>query len=305
MVFIKKVRSRNKTYYYLVHSYREGEEIFQETIRRLTLKEANDPNFIEKFIEMHPEYQKTGVKAIILAAGKSLRLFPHSQNVPKGLIPVGGKPILQYIVENLKSNGINDIMIVTGFQDEKIRNLLGKKIKYIYNPFFNISNILSSAWFASQEMNSSLFILYGDILFNKTIITDLLNDERDFVITISSSRINHEAEKVITDDDTLVEISRNIPSNEAIYEFAGIAKFSKAGAIILGETLEEMAREEGFLDFFFTASLERLMLKGYRINTFQIPPDHWIDIDYPKDLQRAINEILPNITNSSQKGEKR
>ena len=299
MVFIKKVRSRNKTYYYLVHSYREGDEIFQETIRRLTLKEANDPDFIEKFIEMHPEYQKTGIKAIILAAGKSLRLFPHSQNVPKGLIPVGGKPILQYMVENLKSNGINDIVMVTGFQDEKIRNLLGKKIKYIYNPFFNISNILSSAWFASQEMNSSLFILYGDILFNKTIITDLLNDERDFVITISSSRINHEAEKVITDGDTLVEISKDIPSNEAIYEFAGIVKLSKAGAIILGETLEEMAREEGFLDFFFTASLERLMLKGYRINTFQIPPDHWIDIDYPKDLQRAINEILPNITNSS------
>ncbi len=299
MVFIKKVRSKNKTYYYLVHSYREGEEIFQETIRRLTLKEANDPNFIENFVEMHPEYQKTGLKAIILAAGKSLRLFPYSQNVPKGLIPIGGKPILQYMVENLKSNGINDIVMVTGFQDEKIRKFLGNKVKYIYNPFFNISNILSSAWFACREMDSPLFLLYGDILFNKEVIADLLDDQRDFVITYSSSRIDHEAEKVITDGNTLAEISKNISSNEAIYEFAGIIKFSKAGAIILGETLEEMAREEGFLDLYFTTALERLMHKGYQINTFQISPDHWIDIDYPKDIQRAIKDILPNITNSS------
>ena len=56
-----------------------------------------------------------------------------------------------------------------------------------------------------------------------------------------------------------------------------------------------MAQEEGFLDLYFTAAIERLVLEGHKISTKIISSDLWIDIDFPKDLQRANREILPNL----------
>ena len=122
MVFIKKVQSESKTYYYLVKSIRVGDSVRQKTIKRLTHDEANDPNFISNFMELNPGYRKTGIKAIIPAAGKALRLSPFGQNIPKGLITIGNKPILHHIVDNLHSCGINEIIVVTGFHNTKMRN---------------------------------------------------------------------------------------------------------------------------------------------------------------------------------------
>ena len=79
------------------------------------------------------------------------------------------------------------------------------------------------------------------------------------------------------------------------YEFTGIAKFSEEGAGYLRDALEEMAQEEGFLDLYFTAVLERLLLQGHKISTITTSPDLWIDIDFPKDLQRAERDILPKL----------
>ena len=57
--------------------------------------------------------------------------------------------------------------------------------------------------------------------------------------------------------------------------------------------MEEMAHEEGFLDMQLPALIQRLILKGYQISTKRILADLWIDIDFPKDVQRAEREILP------------
>lgn len=295
MVFIKKVQSGSKTYYYLVQSYRIGGTVQQKMIKRLTPEEAIDPNLIPSFLEKNPGYRRTDFKAIIPAAGKSLRLFPYSQDLPKGLIPVGSKPILRYTIDSLYSCGINEIILVTGFQNKKMKEYLKNEVKFIYNPFYSVSNILASVWFACPEMEGPILILYSDLLFERNIINSLLQDEHDISLVITSSIIDGEAEKVLVKDDYLLEISKDIPVSQTNYEFAGIVKFSEKGARHLRETLNEMAQEEGFLDLYFTAVLERLLLQGHKISTVITSPDHWIDIDFPKDLQRAEREILPNL----------
>ncbi|NHJ02909.1 MAG: phosphocholine cytidylyltransferase family protein [Candidatus Heimdallarchaeota archaeon] len=296
MVFIKKVHSGSKTYYYLVQSISDGRvNISQNTIRRLTPEEANDPTFISKFLQENPKYQKTGIQAIILAAGKSQRLFPYSQDLPKVLIPIEKKTILEHSIDNLHSNGINELFVVTGFQDEKIRRKIKSNVKYIFNPFFTVSNILASVWFALSDMKGPLFILYGDILYNKQIITDLLKDEHDFSVAITTYQGKIGAEKVLVENEYILEANKDIYPNLTSYEYAGIAKFNTTGVGYLKETLEEMSREEGFLTYLFTDILERLILKGHKIFTIHISPDEWIDIDIPKDIHRASNEILPNL----------
>ncbi|MFX0209535.1 MAG: NTP transferase domain-containing protein [Candidatus Hodarchaeota archaeon] len=295
MVFIKKVQTGSKTYYYLVQSYRIGGTVQQKIIKRLTSIEANNPDFIKSFKEKNPGYQKSGIKAIIPAAGKSFRLFPYSQELPKGLIPVGNKPILQHAIDSLHTCGINEIILVTGFQHTKMTEMFKNEVKFLHNPFYTVSNVLASVWFAIKEMNCSLFILYSDILFQKSIINSLIQSDEDISVAVTSTTIDNEAEKVVIKDDYLTDIGKDIPYGATSYEFTGIAKFSEKGAGYLRDALEEMAQEEGFLDLYFTAVLERLLLQGHKINTITISPDLWIDIDFPKDLQRAERDILPKI----------
>lgn len=296
MVFIKKVVSGSKTYYYLVRSYRTKNNVQQEIIKPLTKEEANDPNFIKKFLANNPGYKDIGVKAIILAAGKSIRLYPYSQDLPKSLIPIGGKPILQYSIDALKQNGVSDILVITGFQDHKLREALPLEVRFSFNPFFNISNILASLWSVSQEIDSPLLILYGDILFDPKIINLLIQDSSDIVLAITSSLFDTGAEKVIVQDGSVQEISKDITiSSSSVFEFAGIVKLSHLGAESLYGTLEELAHEEGFLDMQLPSLIQRLIHKGHEISTQRIPADLWIDIDFPKDLQRANREILPSL----------
>ncbi|MFX0185460.1 MAG: NTP transferase domain-containing protein [Candidatus Hodarchaeota archaeon] len=295
MVFIKKVKSGSKTYYYLVQSYRIDNNVHQKTIRRLTLEEASNPNFISDFLDKNPKYRKTDFKAIIPAAGKSLRLFPYSQDLPKGLIPVNNKKILRYIIESLQTYGITDIILITGFQDEKVRSQFEGEAKIVYNPFFSISGILASLWFAIHEMDSPLLIVYSDLIFEKSIINDLLQDENDISVAITTTMADGVTEKAAIKNGYLTEIGIDIPNRPENSDYAGITKFSAKGAFYLRETIEEMAREEGFLNFYFTAALERLMLKNHVISTRKISPDLWVDINAPQDLQRAERVILPNI----------
>ncbi|MFX0049658.1 MAG: NTP transferase domain-containing protein [Candidatus Hodarchaeota archaeon] len=295
MVFIKKVKSGSKTYYYLVQSYRVDNNIFQKTIKRLTPEEASDPNFVSDFLVKNPKYQKTGIKAIIPAAGKSIRLFPYSQDLPKGLIPLDNKKILRYIIDALQTCGITDIILITGFQDEGIRSNFEGETKIVHNPFYTVSGILASLWFAIHEMDSPLFVIYSDLLFEETIIEDLLQDKNDISVAITSTMADGVTEKAAVKNGYLTEIGIDIPNRPENSDYAGITKFSAKGAVYLRETIEEMAREEGFLNFYFTAALERLMLKGHSISTKKISPDFWIDINTPQDLQRAERVILPNI----------
>ncbi|MFX0174563.1 MAG: NTP transferase domain-containing protein [Candidatus Hodarchaeota archaeon] len=295
MVFIKKVISGAKTYYYLVHSYRVNNNVRQKTIKRLSPEEANDPNFITKFLIKNPKYQKTGIKAIIPAAGKSRRLFPYSQDLPKGLIPVGNKNILRHIIDSLQRCGITDIILITGFQGKEIRNYFEGETKIVHNPFFTVSGILASIWFAVHEMDSPLLIIYSDLIFKETIIEDLLQDKNDISVAITTTMADGVTEKVAIKNGYLTEIGIDVLNRPGSTDYAGIAKFSAKGASFLRETIDEMAREEDFLNSYFTAALERLILKGHAISVKKISPEFWIDINTPQDLQRAERIILPNI----------
>ena len=295
MVFIKKVKTGSKIYYYLVQSIRNGETVSQKTIRRLTAEEANDPSFLTKFLEENPMYQRSGIQAIILAAGKSQRLFPYSQDLPKGLIPIEGKNILEYIIDNLHSSGVNDIYIVTGFHDEKIKDTFQNNVKYLFNPFYNVSNILASLWCAIPIMRGPLLVLYSDILFNEQIIKDLVERKVDIAAAVTTYQGNQGAERVRIEDDYLIEINKDIPLNSTTHEYTGITKFSETGVFHLIQAIEEMAREDGFVQFLLTDLIERLIIKGHKIFPVHISTDEWIDIDFPKDIHRATKEVIPNL----------
>ena len=65
------------------------------------------------------------LKAIILCAGEGSRMRPLTLTKPKTMLPVAGKPIMQYNIESLRENGITDILLIVRYKEEMVRNYFG------------------------------------------------------------------------------------------------------------------------------------------------------------------------------------
>ena len=110
------------------------------------------------------------MKSIILAAGERTRLRPLTNEIPKLLVSFHGRSLLDYQIETLHSCEINNIVVVCGYQGDKILikilNLLNKNILK--------TNMLYSLFVPKDEMNSDLIISYGDIVYSKEILMSLI-----------------------------------------------------------------------------------------------------------------------------------
>ncbi len=110
------------------------------------------------------------MKAIIAAGGKGERLHPLTDTLPKPMIEVAGKPIIEHIINLFKKNGIADFVITLCYLPEKITDYFGNgrkfgvNIEYIYEkvdfPLGTASNISS----AKSLIGSTFIVTYGDIL---------------------------------------------------------------------------------------------------------------------------------------------
>ena len=111
-------------------------------------------------------------KAVILAAGMGNRLKPVTNEIPKPLVQVNGKRMLDSVIDALHENGIKEIYVVVGYRKEMF-TVINKKypeITFIDNPWFSESNNISSLYCARDHLENA-FILDGDqIIYNSKIL---------------------------------------------------------------------------------------------------------------------------------------
>ena len=130
---------------------------------------------------------------------------------------------------NLKSCGIHEIIIVTGYKQDKIRKSFKDTVEYRYNPFYKHCNQVKSAWFARNDMNDDLYI-HADVLLDLRILENFLN-EQDICIAVEPRKdFEEEDHKVLVEGNRVIEVHKETIPHEAAYgEFLGIVKFSKKG----------------------------------------------------------------------------
>ena len=119
------------------------------------------------------------MKAVILAAGQGTRLRPLTNHLPKCLVQVHGKPLLQYQLESLEQAGIQHCIVVVGYLGDLVQRHFGPRfgnvrITYVTNEKFNHTNNIYSLWLARQELNDDILLLEGDLLFEEGLLGDLI-----------------------------------------------------------------------------------------------------------------------------------
>jgi len=121
------------------------------------------------------------MKAIILAAGEGKRLRPLTNDIPKCLVKLFGKSILERQIEIYKKSNVTEIVIISGYKREKIQI---PNIQEYHNKNFDSTNMLETLFCAENELKDSVIISYGDIIFEKKILDLLINSKEDFSVII-------------------------------------------------------------------------------------------------------------------------
>ena len=118
------------------------------------------------------------LKAIILSAGEGSRMRPLTLTKPKTMLPVAGKPIIQYNIESLRDNGITDILLIVRYKEEIVRNYFGDGSDFGVNisyktqkDFLGTANAIS---YGEAFIDDSIIVLNGDIILDDEIIHEII-----------------------------------------------------------------------------------------------------------------------------------
>ena len=174
------------------------------------------------------------MKSIIIAAGSGKRIPEFSKLIPKSLIKINRKSILKRQIDLMTKSKINQISIVKGFKSNKIKF---KKIKYFYNKDYKKNEQLESLLSAKEWFNDDLLITFSDIIYEASVIQNVIKSKHDFTIAIQKNwkkkykkRFDHptnQADKVLIKNDRIIDIGKNLAEDKANGEFLGIIKIRK------------------------------------------------------------------------------
>ncbi len=257
------------------------------------------------------------MKCVILAAGASTRLRPLTDELPKCLLPVGSKTILERTIENVLSAGIPRIGIVVGFKAAVVRSFVkhrypSERIRFIVNPRYESTNngfslLLSREFHFSEKRKGyplqPLLILDGDILFSNKLLPHLIGktdkagetDRNRIAVRVEGP---HDAEEVgveVNDRNEVRKIGKNLPPDRTFGESIGMEFFVPSTAEELFATLERGVRVgEGRTDF-YEASFQEMIETGTVMEAVDVSRFPATEIDTFEDLEFARNTILPAI----------
>ncbi len=226
------------------------------------------------------------MKAIILAAGKGTRLYPTTLNKPKGLLEIGNETILDRLVRQFRDSGINDILIVVGYQKEVIINHFGDSVRYAYYKDFSSTNNLHTLWSIRDELNEDVIISFADLVLDNLILIDLIKFKSDFTMVIDTSKVLESTMRVSIADNLIKNITTTSIS-EANGNFIGIAKINKNGCKLLINQMSSMIN--GSLQDYYTIAIDNLARAGTIVNYLDVKNFKWREIDTLDEYEEVKN----------------
>lgn len=248
------------------------------------------------------------MKAVVLAAGMGRRLQPLSRTVPKGLIVIGEKSLLQHSLDALKENGINDVILVVGFLQEVIQREFGQeyrglKITYVVNEKYQTTGSMYSLSRAKDAIgNDDIILLESDLLYDpKAIAITLKAPFKDFVLVADVSQSGDEVYICVDKNKRIVELGKNIPDESkqrALGELVGISRLSRGFLAKLFERAEVNYRSREF-NYHYEECVFSMSKLGYPVYALFCKNLLWIEIDNKADLKRARKEHYPQLKRSA------
>ncbi|MEE8436941.1 MAG: phosphocholine cytidylyltransferase family protein [Candidatus Neomarinimicrobiota bacterium] len=232
------------------------------------------------------------MKAIILAAGVSRRLYPLTYDTPKCLIKVGSRAIIDYQMKALTAEGIKEVIVVVGYFREAVKTHLEKtwpaiNFTFLINEHFFETNTAFSLNLCTPALGrTEILLMNGDVLYPKMVLKRIINSEHDSVLAVDIKNCGREEVKVIEGQaNRIVAIGKELIEDNSLGEFIGVAKFSINFTRLLFDSLKRLISGGGKSDY-FEAAIHPLLadIELYYEDVSDLP---CIEIDFMEDLKQA------------------
>jgi phosphoenolpyruvate phosphomutase len=262
------------------------------------------------------------ITAIIPAAGFEKQLLPLIEDKPKCLLDIKGKTILERAVGSLNEANIKEIAVVRGYKKEAIAL---PNIRYYDNDRYEDTGELFSIFCAESEMKGRTIVLYGDIIFDSTILEKLLKSPADFalvvdlawrdqvqrgtppahlnpdLVTLAEPPGNSSHTRFVVGDNEhqVIKIGQHLPLDHVHGEFIGMAMFSEKGTQALRDCYhrsQDRYKTTGFHEASsvskasFTDLIQELIDQGHRVDAVPIFKG-WMEVDSFEEYQKAWARI--------------
>lgn len=241
------------------------------------------------------------MKAIILSAGEGTRLRPLTNDVPKCMVKLFGKSLLEWQLNVFHKCDVNDISVVTGYKSEKISY---SNVKYFHNPNYAITNMVETLFCARDILNDDVIVSYGDIIFEQNVLERLLNSKHDISIVVDQNwkkywqkrfhNILDDVESLRLKNNIICDLGNKVQNLDEVQgQYIGLMKFSRK---IIGELIHfyDTAKNKSaegknplnsnipFEKSYMTDFIRGLIHKGYEVNAIFIQ-NGWLELDSIND----------------------
>jgi len=232
-------------------------------------------------LDLHP---RLGMSAVVMAGGFGQRLRPLTKNLPKPMLPVGDKPLLEIMIQNLKESGIHRVHVSTYFQGDKIikhfgnGDDLGVEISYLTE-----DQPLGTAGILSQLNGSDepIFVINGDILTRIDFRSMLaFHNDHKADLTVAVRQYDLEVPYGV--------LECNGPHVNKISEKPTYRFFVNAGIYILQPESYRLIPEDQPFDM--TELIEVLISARRAVVSYPIT-EYWLDIGHHADYQKAQDDV--------------
>jgi mannose-1-phosphate guanylyltransferase/phosphomannomutase len=232
------------------------------------------------------------MKAVIMAGGEGTRLRPQTSNLPKPMLPLVGRPMMEHIVSLLRRHGVHDIVVTVAFLPDAIRNYYGDGselgVRMVYATEETPLGTAGSVRNARQELDERFLVISGDVLTDIDLTSVIeFHAKRAALATLALCAVDNPLEFgiVITHEDGSVERFLEKPGWGQVF-----SDTINTGIYVLEPEIFDLIPEGRSVDFsseVFPAALEAGQpVFGY------VADGYWEDIGTTAAYLKAHRDIL-------------
>jgi len=240
------------------------------------------------------------MKGVILAAGDGTRLAPLTLDRPKPLVPVLGRPLLDYTLDAFVAMGITDLVLVVGYREEMIRQWVGDgrrydaQVTYVSNPDYELENAISLYTARVAVPDQSFILAMADHMISPQILAHLLamGDDHDTLcidrLAQASPQVNDATRVWVATGQGGVGFITRIGKGIEPWNAVDVGVFLFTPAIFAA--IEDLLRAgQGSPNI--SQSVTRLIESGHGLRACDVSGAFWMDVDTLEDL-RYVEHIL-------------
>lgn len=224
-----------------------------------------------------------------MAAGRGERISRHIHGKPKCCIEFEGEALINRTLRILSEAGISEVGIVTGYQaGEVLKKIEAFQVAGFHNPFFDVTNSLTSLWFARDFFSTSedVMIMNGDLFIDHSLIEAVRQTDRLPVLLADSSRTVEADYRFTWQGDLLKRYGKGIPDEDATGEYVGIGRIDGRFIFKFLHKMDEMINTQQHGKWWEDV-LYSFIGTGTDIYVKDIAGTFWAEVDYIEDFQRV------------------